>query len=32
MPRALVRVYCYESQSVYVFVYGDTAGRHGKLN
>src|SRR6516225_10238479 len=31
MPRVLVRVYCYESQSLYVFVYGDTAGRHGKL-
>ena len=26
-----MRVYCYESQSRYVFVYGDTAGRHGKL-
>src|SRR5215471_4157784 len=31
MPRGLVLVYCYESQPAYVFVYGDPAGRHGKL-
>ena len=31
MPCGLLRVYCYESQALYVFVYGESAGRHGKL-
>jgi hypothetical protein len=31
MPCGLLQVYCYESQALYVFVYGESAGRHGKL-
>jgi hypothetical protein len=31
MPCGLLRVYCYESQALYVFVYGESAGWHGKL-
>ena len=31
MPCGLLRVYCYELQALYVFVYGEFAGRHGKL-